>query len=92
MDVVANMEESQPDAVLIDESLRIEVLHLLKVLTRRESKILILYYGLDGKKAKTLEEVGVEFKLTRERIRQIKERALQKLRKNSASRNLLQYL
>ena len=77
---------------LIDESLRIEVLHILKGLTSRESKILKLYFGLDGEKARTLEEVGMEFKLTRERIRQIKEKALQKLRLNSKSHELLQYL
>jgi RNA polymerase primary sigma factor len=92
MDVVVNKEELEPDSALIDESLQIEVLHLLKGLTKRESKIIKLYYGLDGEKAKTLEEVGVEFKLTRERIRQIKERALQKLRKSSAISDLMQYL
>jgi RNA polymerase primary sigma factor len=92
MDVVVNREGKEPDFALNKESLQIEILHLLKSLTHRESKILILYYGLNGEKAKTLEEVGLEFKLTRERIRQIKERALQKLRKNSASRDLLQYL
>ena len=92
MDVVVNREGKEPDFALNEESLRIEILHLLKSLTRKESKIIKLYYGLDGEKAKTLEEVGVEFKLTRERIRQIKEQALQKLRKNSVSRNLLQYL
>jgi RNA polymerase primary sigma factor len=92
MDVVVNREEVEPDFALNEESLKIEILHLLKILTRQESKIIKLYYGLNGEKAKTLEEVGSEFKLTRERIRQIKERALQKLRKNSASRDLLQYL
>jgi RNA polymerase primary sigma factor len=92
MDVVANREGKEPDFVLNEESLKIEILHLLKILTRRESNIIKLYYGLNGEKARTLEEVGIEFKLTRERIRQIKEQALQKLRKNSASRDLLQYL
>ncbi len=92
MDVVVSREGKDPDYALNKESLKIEIFHLLKCLTRRESRILKSYYGLDGEKAKTLEEVGAEFKLTRERIRQIKERALQKLRKNSASRDLLQYL
>jgi len=92
IDVVVNREGKEPDFALNEESLKIEILYLLKSLTRQESKIIILYYGLNGENAKTLEEVGVEFKLTRERIRQIKERALQKLRKNSASRDLLQYL
>ena len=92
MDVVVSRDGKEPDFALIEESLKVEILHLLKSLTRQESKIIKLYYGLNGEKARTLEEVGLEFKLTRERIRQIKERALQKLRKNSASRDLLQYL
>ena len=92
LDVVVSKEGKEPDFALNEESLKIEILHLLKSLTRQESKIIKLYYGLNGEKAKTLEEVGVEFKLTRERIRQIKERALQKLRKHSASLELLQYL
>lgn len=92
LDVVVSKEGKDPDYALNEESLKIEILHLLKSLTRRESQIIKSYYGLDGEKAKTLEEVGLEFKLTRERIRQIKEQALQKLRKNSASRDLLQYL
>jgi RNA polymerase primary sigma factor len=92
LDVIVSREGKEPDFALNEESLKIEILHLLKSLTRQESKIIKLYYGLNGEKAKTLEEVGVEFKLTRERIRQIKERALQKLRKHSASRELLQYL
>ena len=92
IDIVVNKDELEPDSGLIDESLRIEVLHILKGLTSRESKILKLYFGLDGEKARTLEEVGMEFKLTRERIRQIKEKALQKLRLNSKSHELLQYL
>jgi RNA polymerase primary sigma factor len=92
IDVVVSREGKDPDHALNEESLKIEILHLLKILTRRESQIIKSYYGLNGEKAKTLEEVGLEFKLTRERIRQIKEQALQKLRKNSASRDLLQYL
>ncbi len=92
IDVTVNKDELDPDSALIDESLQIEVLHMLKGLTSRESKILKMYFGLDGEKARTLEEVGIEFKLTRERIRQIKERALQKLRQSSKSHDLLQYL
>ena len=92
IDIIVNKEELEPDSALIDESLQIEVLHLLKGLSSRESKILKLYFGLDGEKARTLEEVGMEFKLTRERIRQIKEKTLQKLRQGSRNRGLLQYL
>ena len=74
------------------ESLKDEVVHILNSLTSRESKILKLYFGLDGEKARTLEEVGMEFRITRERVRQIKEKALIKLRHNPRSKILLQYL
>ena len=92
IDIIEDHDELKPDSELMDESLKDEVIHLLKSLTSRESKILKLYYGLDGKKARTLEEVGMEFRLTRERIRQIKEKALIKLRHSSRSKVLRQYL
>jgi len=92
IDIIQDEDELRPDSKLIDESLRDEVKHMLEGLTSRESKILKLYFGLDGNKAKTLEEVGMEFRLTRERVRQIKEKALNKLRKNSRSEVLSQYL
>jgi RNA polymerase primary sigma factor len=92
LDVIQDTDVLNPDSNLMDESLKEEVAHLLKNLTSRESQILKLYYGLDGKKARTLEEVGMEFRLTRERIRQIKEKALTKLRQDSRSKVLLQYL
>ncbi|MGD9487316.1 MAG: RNA polymerase sigma factor RpoD/SigA [Calditrichaceae bacterium] len=92
IDVIQDHDDVTPESELMDESLREEVRHLLEGLTSREAKILRLYFGLDGKKARTLEEVGIEFKLTRERIRQIKEKALMKLRQNSRSKVLRQYL
>ena len=92
IDIIEDQDELKPDSELMDESLKDEVIHLLKCLTSRESRILELYYGLDGNKARTLEEVGMEFKLTRERIRQIKEKALNKLRRSSHSKVLRQYL
>jgi RNA polymerase primary sigma factor len=91
-EILPDPHEVKPDADLMDESLRNEVKNLLKGLTHREAKILKMYYGLDGNRPCTLEEVGVEFKLTRERIRQIKETALKKLRQSSRSRVLLPYL
>ena len=92
IDIIEDQDELNPDYTLMNESLKNEVKYVLDVLTSRESKILTLYYGLNGEKARTLEEVGLEFKLTRERIRQIKERALNKLRYNSRSKALRQYL
>lgn len=91
MDILPNNNDPEPDADIMDQSLRVEVNHILHSLSDRESRILKLYYGLDGEKAHTLEEVGIEFRLTRERIRQIKEKALNKLRNNSRSNLLRQY-
>ncbi|NOX89633.1 MAG: RNA polymerase sigma factor RpoD/SigA [Calditrichaeota bacterium] len=92
IDIIQSKDELRPDSKLIDESLVDEVKHMLEGLTNRESKILKLYYGLDGQKAQTLEEIGMEFRLTRERIRQIKEKALNKLRQSSRCHVLSQYL
>ncbi len=92
IDIIEDKDELKPDSELMDESLKDEVIHILKGLTSREAKILKLYFGLDGEKARTLEEVGMEFRLTRERIRQIKEKALNKLHRSSRSKVLRQYL
>lgn len=92
IDIIEDQDELKPDSELIEESLKDEVIHILKGLTSREAKILKLYFGLDGEKPRTLEEVGMEFRLTRERIRQIKEKALKKLRRSSRSKVLRQYL
>lgn len=92
IDIIIDKDELSPDSILMEESLKNDVLYSLKSLTRRESQILILYFGLNGEKSRTLEEVGREFKLTRERIRQIKDKALMKLRHSSRSMELRQYL
>jgi RNA polymerase primary sigma factor len=92
IDIIEDKDELKPDSELMDESLKDEVIHILKGLTSREAKILKLYFGLEGEKARTLEEVGMEFRLTRERIRQIKEKALNKLHRSSRSKVLRQYL
>ena len=92
IDILEDHIEVEPDSDLMIQSLKDEIKHILKCLTKREAKILIMYYGLDGNKAHTLEEIGMEFKLTRERIRQIKERVLNKLRTSSYSQALSQYL
>jgi RNA polymerase primary sigma factor len=92
VDVLQNNQEADPDSDVMDESLKQDVKHILNTLSKREARILKLYYGLDGEKPHTLEEIGVMFKLTRERVRQIKEKALIKLRHSSRSHTLLQYL
>jgi len=92
IDVLEDYVEVEPDSELMDQSLKDEINHILKCLTKREAKILNMYYGLNGYKSHTLEEIGMEFKLTRERIRQIKERVLNRLRTSAASQALSQYL
>ncbi len=91
IDVISNDEFPATDAKLMENSLKKDVSETLKILTTREQIIIKMYFGLDGNKPHTLEEVGVVLKLTRERIRQIKERALQKLR-SSESNKLRIYL
>lgn len=92
IDILENQQLPETDSEVMENSLKQEVEEVLKKLTSREAKILKLYYGLDGEKPHTLEEVGYIFKLTRERVRQIKEKALQKLRNSSTSKALRIYL
>ena len=92
LDVLESELEDTPDSTLISESLRSEVKRILATLTRRESDIVSHYFGLDGLQALTLEEIGERFALTRERVRQIKEKAIRRLRHSSRSRSLKVYL
>ena len=81
-----------PDASLIVDSLQSEVTRALATLTPRESQVISLYFGLNGTNAMTLEEIGEQFNLTRERVRQIKEKATRRLRQTSRSMTLKSYL
>ena len=92
IDIIENHEEPEPDFKVLSQSLPEEVRIILDTLPKREAIILKLYYGLDGEKPHTLEEIGVKLKVTRERIRQIKERALGRLRHGSRGTILHQYL
>jgi RNA polymerase primary sigma factor len=92
IDIIENQEEPKTDFKVLSQSLPEEVGIILDNLPNREARILKLYFGLDGEKPHTLEEIGIIFKLTRERIRQIKENTLGKLRHKSCSRILRQYL
>jgi len=91
-DVMPDESEPLPDQELIDESLRIEIQRALNSLNPRERDVLKLYYGLDNENALTLEEIAEKFKLTRERVRQIKERAIRRLKHASKSKSLRAYL
>lgn len=92
LDVLENDGEETPDQGLMTDSLRREVQRALSTLTQRESDVVTLYFGLNGEHAMTLEEIGEKFNLTRERVRQIKEKAIRRLRHTSRSKALKPYL
>ena len=88
---VADENQEPPDTPLMQNSLTAEIEAVLDTLEERERRILNLYYGLDGAPPMTLEEIGNQFGLTRERIRQIRDRALCKLRHPTRARKLMPY-
>lgn len=92
LDVLENETEASPDSELINDSLRKEVQRAISTLTQREADVIALYFGLNGEHAMTLEEIGEKFNLTRERVRQIKEKAIRRLRHTSRSKALKPYL
>jgi RNA polymerase primary sigma factor len=92
LDVLENDSEQTPDSGLMNDSLRREVQRALSTLTQREADVITLYFGLNGEHAMTLEEIGEKFNLTRERVRQIKEKAIRRLRHTSRSKALKPYL
>jgi RNA polymerase primary sigma factor len=92
IDVLTDANESKPDTALISDSLTVEVQRALSTLTTRESDVLQLYFGLNNYAAMTLEEIGEHYNLTRERVRQIKEKATRRLRHTSRSKTLKTYL
>lgn len=92
LDVLQNDTQPNPDSGLISESLQIEVRRALSTLSEREAEVIKLYFGLDREQALTLEEIGEKFQLTRERVRQIKEKAIRRLRHASRSKQLKTYL
>jgi RNA polymerase primary sigma factor len=90
--VLLDENESKPDSDLMIDSLTVEVQRALSTLTAREADVLGLYFGLNNHGALTLEEIGEKFQLTRERVRQIKEKATRRLRHSSRSKTLKSYL
>jgi len=91
-DVLLNDDASSPDQELITDSLRKEIERILNTFTQREANIIRLFFGLNGKHVHTLEEIGQQYNLTRERVRQIKERAIKRLKHISKNRILKTYL
>jgi len=92
LDVLTDEDQIRPDNSLMSESLRREVERALTTLTKREADVLRFYFGLGGIPPLTLEEIGDKFSLTRERVRQIKEKSIRRLRNTSRSKALKVYL
>jgi RNA polymerase primary sigma factor len=92
MDVLEDEFQPAPDEDLLTESLKLEIERALDSLSPREAEVINLYFGLNSEKALTLEEIGARFNLTRERVRQIKEKAIRRLRHASRSKSLRAYL
>ena len=92
LDLMHFDDDNMPDLKLMKQSLKDEVNIGMSVLAPREYEILCAYYGLNGKPSLTLEEIGEMYDLTRERVRQIKERALRRLRRSYNRNALKSYL
>jgi len=92
IDILPNEQQPAPDVKLMHESLKSEVESVLSTLSEREANVLRLYFGINSERSATLEEIGERFNLTRERVRQIKEKAIRSLRHPSKSKNLKAYL
>jgi RNA polymerase primary sigma factor len=92
LDIIQDSEAEEPEAKIMLESMTEEVNGALETLSERERVVLEMYFGINRDSAMTLNEIGEEFDLTRERVRQIKEKAIQRLRHRSRSKNLRRYL
>ncbi len=92
MDVMANTDSPKADHVLMAESLQKEIERSLSTLTDKEREIIRLFFGIGMNHGLTLEEIGAKFNLTRERVRQIKEKAIRRLRHTSRNKLLKAYL
>jgi RNA polymerase primary sigma factor len=91
-DVLKSDEVITPETELLYESLRKEIDRAIGTLTQREADVIRLYFGLNGSHPMTLEEIGEKFDLTRERVRQIKEKAIRRLKHTNRSKILKSYL
>ena len=92
LDTLSTDEQSNPDRKIMGESLTKEIITNLNMLAPRERTVLACYFGLDGERQLNLEEIGDRFDLTRERVRQIKERAIRRLRRGQSRNALKNYL
>lgn len=91
LDLMADDSQEPPDAMIMRNTLKKEITRALSTLEEREREVICLYFGLETGVEMTLEEIGRRYRLTRERVRQIKEKALRKLRHPTRGRNLMPY-
>ena len=92
IDIIKDDNQIEPDAPLMTDSLKDEIRNSLDTLKDREKMVIKMYFGIERDYALTLNEIGEEFNLTRERVRQIKEKAIRRLRHRSRSKTLRNYL
>ncbi|MDQ3393092.1 MAG: RNA polymerase sigma factor RpoD/SigA [Bacteroidota bacterium] len=92
LDVLSDDNQEKPDSGMMVDSLQKDIQRALATLTKRESDVIAFYFGLNGEHAMTLEEIGLKYNLTRERVRQIKEKATRRLRHSSRSHSLKLHL
>jgi RNA polymerase primary sigma factor len=92
IDTLPDATSSAPDASLMSAALQVEIRLALSVLTAREGEVLTLFYGLNDQQALTLSEIGERFSITRERVRQIKDHATQRLKRSRQAQQLRTYL
>ena len=92
LDVIENQRDAAPDDFLLKESLEEDINEVLFSLEPREAEVIRLYFGLTGERSRNLEEIGTCLNLTRERVRQIKEKALRRMRRDTRSRSLKKHL
>ena len=92
IDTLKNQDSLNPDLFLMRESLHEEILRSLSTLTDRESNIVKLFYGIGQTHGLTLEEIGAKYDITRERVRQIKEKAIRRMKHKTRSKLLRPFL
>ncbi|MFO7525227.1 MAG: sigma-70 family RNA polymerase sigma factor [Ignavibacteriaceae bacterium] len=92
LDMIEDDQLPSPDLELMTESLKSEISDILSTIPQREAEVIKLYFGVETDHAHTLEEIGEKFNLTRERVRQIKEKAIRRLKHASKSKDLKTYL
>jgi RNA polymerase primary sigma factor len=90
--VLQSGDSPRPDSQLMAQSLKIEIERALGTLTYKEAKVIKMYYGIGNEAMASLEEIGEKFDLTRERVRQVKQKAIRRLQSGSKTQMLRTYL